>query len=220
MEVITLDRKSSMNNLPISMKKEITPPAVGRPRAFDPDVALEKAMQVFWKHGYEGTSLSDLTEAMGINRPSLYATYGNKEQLFIKVLDRYGSGPVAYVLESLNEPTARGVIEKMLHGSVCLLSDPQHPRGCMALQGMLCGGKDSAFVLEHARSRRVAAQEKMRERFERARKEGDLPLEVNAGDLARHLAMLLNGLSIQASNGASAKELKRAVEFALKTLPV
>ncbi|GAA5133400.1 TetR/AcrR family transcriptional regulator [Prosthecobacter algae] len=202
------------------MKKELTPPAVGRPRAFDPDVALEKAMQVFWKHGYEGTSLSDLTEAMGINRPSLYATYGNKEQLFIKVLDRYGSGPVAYVLESLNEPTVRGVIEKMLQGSVCLLSDPQHPRGCMALQGMLCGGKDSAFVLEHARARRVAAQEKIRERFERARKEGDLTLEVNAGDLARHLAMLLNGLSIQASNGASAKELKRAVEFALKTLPV
>lgn len=209
-----------MNILPISMKKELTPLAVGRPRAFDPDVALEKAMQVFWKHGYEGTSLSDLTEAMAINRPSLYATYGNKEQLFIKVLDRYGSGPVAYVLESLNEPTARGVIEKMLQGSVCLLSDPKNPRGCMALQGMLCGGKDSAFVLEHARARRVAAQEKIRERFERARKEGDLPLEVNAGDLARHLAMLLNGLSIQASNGASAKELKGAVEFALKTLPV
>ena len=97
------------------MKKVLTPSAsVGRPRAFDTDAALEKAMMVFWHKGYDGASLTDLTDAMGINRPSLYAAYGNKEQLFRKALDRYGEGPASYFAEALEEPTARKVIEKLL----------------------------------------------------------------------------------------------------------
>ncbi|WP_133796191.1 TetR/AcrR family transcriptional regulator [Prosthecobacter fusiformis] len=201
------------------MKKDLSPPCVGRPRCFDPEEALEKAMQVFWKQGYEGTSLSDLTEAMGINRPSLYATFGNKEALFVKVMDRYSAGPVAYVLDSLNEPTVKKVIEKLFADAVSLFADPDLPRGCMGIQGVLCGSKETASVVENVRARRVATQKKMAERFERGIQEGDLPSSVNAEDLARHLVIILNGLSIQASNGACREELKRAVGFALQSLP-
>lgn len=202
------------------MKKNLETVSVGRPRAFDPDEALEKAMNTFWKQGYEGTSLSDLTEAMGINRPSLYATFGNKEELFLKVLDRYASGPVGYVLESLKEPTARAVIEKILAGAVAMLGDPAAPRGCMVVQGVLCGGEGASHVMEHARACRVAGQRKIQQRFERAREEGDLSPSVSPVDLARHVSIILNGLSIQASNGAGKGELQDAVAFALKTLPV
>ena len=89
------------------MKSEIDPPQRGRPRAFDPDAALERAMHVFWSKGYEGASLSDLTRAMRINRPSLYAAFGNKEQLFGKVLDRYVDGPLAYFGKALAAPSVR-----------------------------------------------------------------------------------------------------------------
>src|SRR5438094_9922303 len=106
---------------------------VGRPRAFDVDEALDQALKVFWRKGYEGTSLPDLTKAMGINRPSLYAAFGNKEELFRKALDRYAEGPAAYAAEALNEPTARAVAELLLEGSVNLLTDPRNPRGCLVV---------------------------------------------------------------------------------------
>src|SRR6516225_7036799 len=103
----------------------------GRPRAFDIDKALDRALKVFWRKGYEGASLPELTRAMGINRPSLYAAFGNKEALFRKVLDRYAEGPAAYVREALTEPTARAVAERLLGGAVDLLSGPRGPRGCL-----------------------------------------------------------------------------------------
>ena len=139
------------------MKQEATTPCVGRPRAFDLDEALDKAMKVFWQKGYEGSSLSDLTEAMGINRPSLYAAYGNKEELFRKALDRYGEGPASYLKKALEEPTARQVIEKLLEAGIDLLSDPSTPHGCLVLQSALCcgDGADSARLETLARRRKA-----------------------------------------------------------------
>src|SRR5204862_1923297 len=107
---------------------------IGRPRAFDLGKALDRALKVFWRKGYEGATLADLTRAMGINRPSLYAAFGNKEELFRKALDRYAEGPACHVRESLSEPTARKVVEKLWYGSVNLLTDPKHPHGCLAVQ--------------------------------------------------------------------------------------
>src|SRR4029453_7426577 len=114
--------------------------AGGRPRAFDVDEALDRALEVFWRQGYEGTALSDLTAKMGINRPSLYATFGNKEALFRKVLDRYAERPAAYIREALEEPTPRPVVERALSGAVEALTDPGQPKGCLLVQGALsCG---------------------------------------------------------------------------------
>src|SRR6202451_4040367 len=94
----------------IGMKREKVTSVVGRPRAFDTEEALDRAMQVFWRKGYLGTSLSDLTDAMGINRPSLYAACGNKQSLFRKALEHYAKGPSSYLSQALQEPTARAVV--------------------------------------------------------------------------------------------------------------
>src|SRR5215204_6288141 len=106
----------------------------GRPREFDIDEALDRALEVFWRRGYEGASLPELTEAMGINRPSLYAAFGNKEALFRKAIDRYVDRTAAPVREALREPMARGVVERLLCASVDLITDPGHPRGCFLVQ--------------------------------------------------------------------------------------
>src|SRR5947208_4189147 len=105
---------------PQKPRKPRTP--AGRPRSFDLDKALDRALAVFWRKGYEGASLTDLTQAMGINRPSLYAAFGSKEELFRKAIDRYAEGPAGYVREALKEPTARGVVERVLGGAIDLLT--------------------------------------------------------------------------------------------------
>src|SRR5256885_9967527 len=99
----------------------------GRPREFDADKALDAALLLFWRHGYEGTSLAALTDAMGINVPSLYAAFGNKESLFRMVLDRYLKGPAFYLPKALKEPTARGVAEALLKGAIDMVMKPRHP---------------------------------------------------------------------------------------------
>src|SRR5271170_6846402 len=129
-----------MPYLLIGMKRKRVPSVIGRPRAFDVERALRRAMQVFWRKGYLGTSLADLTHAMGINRPSLYAAFGNKKALFRKALDRYAKGPSSYLGEALQEPTARAVIERLLRGVVDLLTDPRTPPTCLWVHGALsCG---------------------------------------------------------------------------------
>src|SRR5207249_10480622 len=130
--------------LPISMKSETIAAQPGRPRAFDPDAALERAMHVFWAKGYECASLSDLTRAMRINRPSLYAAFGNKEQLFRKVLDRYVDGPLAYFGKALTAPNARDVIEQIFFGAARMASDPRFPAGCLMVQRALAVGTAAA----------------------------------------------------------------------------
>src|ERR1700731_1201666 len=128
------------------MKQKKTARALGRPRSFETGEVLDAAMKVFWCKGYEGASLADLTRAMGINRPSLYAAFGSKEGLFRKALDRYAEGPSAYVLEALNEPTARAVAERLVAGSADLLTHPRNPHGCLLVQGALACGEAADSV--------------------------------------------------------------------------
>ena len=192
---------------------------IGRPRAFDIDTALDRALQVFWRKGYEGTSLSELTKAMGINRPSLYAAFGNKEALFRKALDRYAEGPAAYTRAALDEPTARAVVERLLRGLVDLLTDPCTPQGCLAVQGALACGDAADSIRRELISRRVAGEAALRQRFEGGIADGDLPSDADPADLARYVVTITQGMAVQAAGGASPEELRRVVEMALRAWP-
>ena len=133
--------------------KEKVPSTIGRPRAFDTEVALDRALEVFWRKGYQGASLSDLTGAMGINRPSLYAAFGNKEELFGKVLDRYAEGPTGYMAQALRAPTAREVARRFLRGVIDQLTDKRTPRGCLLVQSALvCADAAESVRAESGRS--------------------------------------------------------------------
>src|SRR5207253_2318901 len=181
---------------PLKPRKPRTP--AGRPRSFDLDKALDAALQVFWRKGYEGASLSDLTGAMGINRPSLYAAFGGKEALFRQAVDRYVEGPGAHVRQALEEPTARAAVERVLRRTVDLLTDPGTPPGCLLVQGALtCGEADEPIRRELA-SRRATGGAALRTRFERAIAEGDLPAGADPADLARFVATVIWGLAVQA----------------------
>jgi AcrR family transcriptional regulator len=201
----------------IGMKREKVTSVLGRPRAFDVEKALDRAMEVFWRRGYLGTSLSDLTEAMGINRPSLYAAFGNKESLFRKTLDHYAKGPSSYLSEALQEPTARAVVERLLHGVVDLLTDPRTPATCLWVHGALSCGDDP--LRKEFAAQRAAGHAMLRIRFKRAIADGDLPPTSDADTLARYVQTVNFGLTVQASTGAKRKELLGVVEIALKAWP-
>jgi len=191
----------------------------GRPRAFDLDKALEKAMRVFWKKGYEGASLPDLTKAMGINRPSLYAAFGNKESLFRKAMERYIEGPACHVREALAEPTARGAAERMLRGSIAMAADPKNPRGCFMVQSALASGEEGDPIRRELARRRAAGEAALCERFRRAIREGDLPLDADAASLAKYISVVAQGLAVQAAGGTTADELNKAVDIAMQAWP-
>ncbi len=204
--------------LPISMKSETAPAQRGRPRAFDPDAALECAMHVFWAKGYEGATLSDLTRAMRINRPSLYAAFGNKEELFRKVLDRYVDGPLAYFGKALAAPKARDVIEQIFFGAAKMAGDPRIPAGCLMVQGALAVGDAATSVREEAVGRRIASEVALRRRFQRAKREGDLPQSADPADLARYVMTVLQGMAVQGADGAKRDQLQRVARMALRAL--
>jgi AcrR family transcriptional regulator len=193
--------------------------ATGRPREFNVDKALDRALKVFWRKGYEGASLPDLTKAMGINRPSLYAAFGNKEALFRKTIDRYLEGPAGYMRVALQQPTARGVVEHVLRGSIDLLTDSRNPRGCFIVQAALACGDTADCVRRELAKRRDAGVTALRERFERAVAEGDLPADCDPADLARYFVTVMHGMSVQAASGAQRSELERVAKIALKAWP-
>src|SRR5258708_2152738 len=196
-----------------------SPKKMGRPRAFCEMTALDAAMRVFWEKGYEGATLDDLTRAMEINRSSLYSSFGDKEQLFRQVIARYAGGQGAYVYEALKQPTARAVVETLLRETVKLLGDPTHPRGCLSLQGGLACGSGAEAVNQAMIDWRKSGEAEIRKRMQRARADGDLPAHVNPKDLARYVSILLNGLAVQAANGATQVEMSRAVELSLRSRP-
>jgi AcrR family transcriptional regulator len=191
----------------------------GRPRVFDMDEALDKALKIFWKRGYEGTSLAELAETIGVNKPSLYAAFGNKEELFQKTLSRYVSGPAAFIKNIVNEPTAHKVAESFLVNAAEFFTEPTYPKGCMIVQGALSSGESAELVRNILIKYRSSYESLLAERFEKAKVDGDLPSDANPKDLAKYLATLHQGMSVQATSGATKDELLKTVNLALKVWP-
>jgi AcrR family transcriptional regulator len=192
---------------------------IGRPREFDAEKALHLAMELFWRKGYEGTSLSDLTSTLGITRPSLYAAFGNKEALFRTVLDRYEARAGSYRLHALAAPTARAVAQRLLAGAVELHGDRRNPAGCLGVQGALACGDEADPIRRELISRRLAGQDAIRRRLKRAKADGDLPADADPAGLASYLSALIYGMAVQAAGGASRKELKSIADVALRQWP-
>jgi len=192
----------------------------GRPRKFDAEQALDAALLVFWRHGYEGASLAALAGAMGVNMPSLYAAFGNKETLFRKALDRYLQRPASYLPKALEAPTARKAAERLFKGAIEMTMTPQHPDGCLLVQGALVSGPGAESIRRELSLTRQAAEAAVRRRFERAIAEGDLPPDADAAILARYIVTVIWGLSVQAAGGASRRQLTEIAELAMQAWPV
>jgi AcrR family transcriptional regulator len=192
---------------------------IGRPREFDVDEALEHAMRVFWEQGYEGASLTDLTAAMGITRTSMYAAFGNKEDLFRKALERYSAGAAAYSARALEEPTAKAVATAFLHGAVDTTTGPDRPAGCLGVQGALATAPADRAVRDFLADWRNDGCSRLKGRLQRARDEGDLPPTSDPGLLARFLMAVSAGIAVQAASGAGRDELHRVADAALQNWP-
>ena len=191
----------------------------GRVRQFDADVALDRALEVFWARGYEGATLPELTKAMGINRPSLYAAFGNKEQLFHKALDRYQTGPMSFLTEALREPTARSAAEAIFSGFIRMQRNREKARGCLIVSGALASGEEAETVRQELAQLRQSIVAVFRKRFERAVEDGDLPKGTDCATLARYIATVLNGLAVQVASGTTEKELRLVAALAMRAWP-
>jgi AcrR family transcriptional regulator len=191
----------------------------GRSRSFDADAALERAVDLFARQGYEGTSISQLTEAMGISPPSLYAAYGNKRQLFELVIERYGEHRRPYMEEVLAQPTARLVAQRFLEGAVEHDTASGGPAGCLTVQGCISASPEDREVAETLARVRAGNQKALARRLRKGIDDGDLPAGTDTEAMARYLSTVSQGISVQASGGASRRQLLAVAELALAAIP-
>jgi AcrR family transcriptional regulator len=192
---------------------------MARPRAFDEAEVLDRAMEVFWRHGYDGASFATLTKAMGMNSPSIYAAFGGKQDLFEAVLDRYRTIRSTQRDEVMSAPTARDVAERFLFGSIDVLAASDTPRGCFTIQAAAAAGIGADEAPRMLRNYRKAGREALTRRLERARDEGDLPSDADPQALANFLFTIYCGLAVQAADGASKADLRSCAELALRSWP-
>jgi AcrR family transcriptional regulator len=192
---------------------------MARPRIFDEAQTLDRAMEVFWQHGYEGASMAELTRAMGLNSPSIYAAFGSKRGLFDAVLERYRGRRAVNREYVLGGKTAREVAERMLFDTIGWLVDPKEPRGCLLVQAGLSAGVNHGDVPRVLAEQRQSTRKALQERFARAQAEGDLPADTDPAALARYLHMVALGLAVQAQDGMSRAQLKASAERALLGWP-
>lgn len=185
----------------------------GRPRAFDADAAVDAAAEVFWRHGYDGASLSDLTAAMGINRPSLYGAFGSKEELFHRVVARYAEQDMAYARDALEQPTGYDVAKALLLGNADAVTRPDRPAGCLTILGGVASAGPS--VPEFLGASRAGGERALALRLQRAVENGDLVAGTDAAALARYLMAVTEGHAVHASAGATRDELRASAQIAL-----
>ncbi|WP_426753920.1 TetR/AcrR family transcriptional regulator [Myxococcus sp. Y35] len=201
-------------------KTQKPPSVMGRPRGFDRDEALVEAMRVFWSRGYEGTSIQDLVEAMGVNKPSLYAIFGCKEELFREAVELYDRTEGIHTTRSLNDaPSARAAVEGMLRANARAYIASEKPRGCMIVLASLLGTPENEMVRTFLAEKRLDGERALKRRLERGIAEGDLPASTDVRTLAAFYTTVLEGLSIQARDGASAKKLTTIIDAAMLAWP-
>lgn len=197
------------------MSSETATTQRGRPRNFNQDDALEKAMRVFWRQGYEGASLGELTEAMGINKSSMYSVFGTKEELFRKAVEKYLTDHISFVPEALNEPTVQQALRKLFTQSVDFLTDIQTPLGCFVLQGALNCGQGLESIQQQLIAQRLGYESLLRQRLELAQTQNDLDSRIDTAVMAKYIVTVHEGLSVQATSGATKEELMAVVEIVL-----
>ena len=191
----------------------------GRPREFCVDRALAEALRVFWTKGYEGASMADLTDAMGITKPSLYAAFGNKEALFHKALDLYEAEKLEYTRVALEQPSARAVAEHFMRGALDTQTSSCDPKGCLGVIHSMACGVEAESIKADVLKRRASSQAALVARFERAKADGDIPPHVDVQGLTSYLYAILQGMAVQAGSGATRAELERLVETTLAVWP-
>jgi AcrR family transcriptional regulator len=195
------------------------PKVRGRPRRFNREQALERAMRLFWSRGYEATSVSDLTAAMGITPPSLYSAFGDKKRLFLEAVDRYQAGPGRFAAAALAEPTAERAIRRLFKDTIQMFCNPTVPKGCMVvLAATNCTAQDDDMV-EALAKRRRAAERFIRERIAKGRAAGELAAGTDVETLAGLVTTTLYGLSIKARDGASRAALTKIADEAMRAWP-
>lgn len=177
-------------------------------------------MRLFWSRGYEATSVSDLTEAMGITPPSLYGTFGDKKRLFLEAVDRYQVGPGGHAQRAFSEePTAKSAIRRLLMDTVESFCNPKHPKGCMIVLAATNCTAESSDVLDALAERRRAGERAIRDRIAAGQAAGELPPDVDIDTLAGLVMTTLYGLSIKARDGASRAGMRKIVEQTLRLWP-
>jgi AcrR family transcriptional regulator len=192
----------------------------GRPLSFDREKALDQAMHVFWERGYEAASIADLTQAMGITPPSLYAAFGDKAKLFLEAIERYAVGPGSAGPRALaEEPTARGAIERWLQESADELTRPCHPKGCMVVMATTNCSVAAEHVQTALAKRRAAAIVNLKSRIQHGIDHGELPADTDACALSSFYATVYQGMSMQAKDGASKASLLGTVAAAMRAWP-
>ena len=190
----------------------------GRPISFDKHAALEAAMLLFWERGYEGTSMADLTQAMGLNPSSIYAAFGDKHALFQLAVKRYMEMRAQYAAKALEEPTLEKVVRALFDNTVAFLTTPGHPPTCMTLAGAVGCSLDASPARDLMTEIRKQNQVALRQRLLKARKSGELSKDIDVDDYTRYLSTIIAGLSIQAANGSTKAELNRTAQMAVRHL--
>jgi AcrR family transcriptional regulator len=191
----------------------------GRPREFDADQALDRATDVFWRQGYDGTSITDLTASMGINAPSLYAAFGNKRQIFDKVMDRYMQTRLVRRAQALSLDDPVEASRNYLQGVVLDATMPDHPKGCLMVGGALVCSDANRDVADQLAGLRRDVRKDLQQLFARAIEAGRLPADADPVSLGAYVTAVAQGLSVDASDGASRQSLMKIVEVALSALP-